>query len=168
MNRCGQGALSIELVWPCGPIPSPSLSPVGSSLLRRELPTGLSQSHAICVESLGFHPPLRGHPSTRGEACHWIFARLRLTTNPVPLPPLTRSPDRLRDESVSLHSQSPAAPYECSSLRTGEQGERCSPTTLTNHSHIWARQQPGPTEKGRHIICLPSQIQKLTLYSFSK
>ena len=28
------------------------------------------------------------HATTRGEACHWILSRLRLLTNPVPLPPL--------------------------------------------------------------------------------
>ena len=31
-------------------------------------------------------------------------------------PTASGPPDRLSDESVSLHSQSPAAPYECSSL----------------------------------------------------
>ena len=30
---------------------------------------------------------LHRHPPTRGEACHWILSRLRLPTNPVPLPP---------------------------------------------------------------------------------
>lgn len=30
--------------------------------------------------------------ATRGEACHGILGRLRLPTNPVPLPPLRREP----------------------------------------------------------------------------
>lgn len=103
--------------------PSPRLWPAAVWLKRTE------SNFSRCAAT---HPP-------KGKATHCILSRLRLLTarlsathnnlsvasllqivfaavTAVRCAPLTRSPNRLRDESVSLDFRSPSAPYKSSSL----------------------------------------------------
>ena len=103
--------------------PSPRLWPAAVWLKRAE------SNFSRCAAT---HPP-------KGKATHCILSRLRLLTarlsathnnlsvasllqivfaavTAVRCAPLTRSPNRLRDESVSLDFRSPSAPYKSSSL----------------------------------------------------
>ena len=64
-------------------LPLRGISPQGETRnLRRK-----TESHILHVPLR--HSPFGGwrHHLARWEACHWILSRLRLLTNPVPLPP---------------------------------------------------------------------------------
>ena len=64
-------------------LPLRGISPQGETRnLRRK-----TESHILHVPLR--HSPFGGwrHHLARWEACHWILSRLRLPTNPVPLPP---------------------------------------------------------------------------------
>ena len=89
----------------CGPIPNSSFRAVVTCLMTvqtRIATASRSREIFLALGNTGLFnttQPLCGkctpsafgsshrHPPTRGEACHWILSRLRLPTNPVPLPP---------------------------------------------------------------------------------
>jgi len=67
--------------------------------------------------SLKLTSPIYGGGGERSET-EGALAKVAPTVSFQYPQPLTQPPTHPRGESDSLHSQSPAAPYECSSLRT--------------------------------------------------
>ena len=91
-GREGSGAFGARVLSFVCFAPNDGFGPQSGLVQRGVLYTAAwgSENHTTALRAWKCIPPLVAGATTfppRWEACHWILSRLRLPTNPVPLPP---------------------------------------------------------------------------------